>query len=88
MRLKYEFEIMDMGDVHIAVPVDNQVEEFRGGVRLNSSAAYFFELLQHDTTEEELVDALAARYQAPRDVLAADVHARIADLIQKGLITE
>lgn len=88
MRLKNDFEIVDMGDTFIAVPLGDQMEEFRGGVRLNSSAARFFELLQHETTEEKIVDALAVQYDAPREVIAADVHSCIADLTQKGFIAE
>jgi pyrroloquinoline quinone biosynthesis protein D len=35
-----------------------------------------------------VVDTLAAKYQAPRDVIAADVLAMLADLAEKGFLAE
>lgn len=35
---------------------------------------------------EAIVDALAAKFDAPRDVIAADVHPMLEDLVAKGAL--
>lgn len=86
MRLKYTFEKMDLDDQIIAVPVGEAAGEFRGVVKLNETAAFIFDLLTEDMTEEAIVDALEKEYDAVREVLAADVHRYVNEFREKGLL--
>lgn len=61
-KLKYTFELMDLDDRKVAVPVGNGAEEFRGVVKLNESAAEIFELLKQDTTEGMVIAELKKKY--------------------------
>lgn len=61
---------------------------FNGAVKMNRTAAAIFELLKEDTTEEAIVEALARRFDAPREQIARDVRRYLAAFRQKDLITE
>ena len=84
MRLKQHFECMPVMHMTVAVPMDNG--SFRGVLRLNKTAAAIVELLKEETSEEAIVDALAERFDAPRDTLAKDVERVIAMLREKDLL--
>ena len=61
-------------------------EGFGGVVKLSKTAAVIFDLLQQDTTEEAIVEELSRRFDAPKDVLAADVHGVLTRFQGKGLL--
>ena len=61
-KLKYTFENMELDDHIVAVPVGDGAQAFRGVVKLNESAAEIFELLKHETTEEEVIAELKKRH--------------------------
>ena len=54
-------------------------EGFSGIVRSNKTAAFIIEALKTSTTPDQIVDAMAAKYDAPRDTIAKDV----ADVLDK-----
>ena len=86
MRLRGPYEIMQVEGQSFAVPMDEKKNGFGGLIKLSKTAAVIFELLQEDTTEEAIVEKLVQRYDAPRDVLAADVHRTVAKFQEKGLL--
>ncbi|MBO4751093.1 MAG: PqqD family protein [Lachnospiraceae bacterium] len=71
MKLKSCFITQDIDDTQFLVPIS--AEAFSGIVRSNKTAAYLVNLLKKETTEEEIVDALYERYDAPREQIANDV---------------
>ncbi|MBQ6373373.1 MAG: PqqD family protein [Clostridia bacterium] len=71
MRLKPNFITQDIDDVQFLVPVG--AKAFRGIVHSNRTAAFIVNCLKTDTTAEGIVDAMCARYDAPRHVITADV---------------
>lgn len=60
--------------------------EFSGIVRSNATAAFIVECLQKDTTQEEIVEAMFAKYDAPMEVISKDVAAIIEKLKKIGAI--
>ena len=88
MRLKYSFELMDMGNEIIAVPVGENAGQLRGVVRLNKSGAVILELLKTDTTEDEMVNILAEKYENGRSDLSLYVHTVVEKLRKDGIIEE
>ena len=46
---------------------------FAGLIRNNKTAAFIVECLKEDITEENIVEAMFEKYDAPKDVLAKDV---------------
>ena len=71
MKLKESFITQNIDGMQFLVPVGG--EAFSGIVRSNATAAFLVDGLKEETTEEALVDALCARYDAPRAEIAADV---------------
>ena len=87
MHLKNHFESMAMRDKLVAVPVGDDVE-FNGALKLNKTAAAIFELLKNDVSEEQIVDALSKRFDAPRERLADDVRNTISEFRKRGMLAE
>lgn len=77
MKLKNEFITQDIDDTQFLVPVG--VEAFSGIVRSNKTAAFIVNCLKEETTETAIVDAMCAKYDAPRETIAADV----AEILEK-----
>ena len=71
MKLKPDFISQDIDDVQFLVPVG--AESFRGIVRSNKTAAFIVDCLKQETTKEGIIDAMCAKYNAPRAEIAADV---------------
>ena len=86
MKLKSTFLSQDIDDTRFLVPVGG--EAFSGIAKGNSSAAFIMDCLKNDTTEEQIVDAMCIKYDAPRNVIAADVKEILEKLRSIGAITE
>ena len=78
MKLKSHFITQTIEDTQFLVPVG--AEAFQGIVRSNKTAAFIVDCLKEDTTEEKIVDAMCAKYDAPRAEIAADVKEIISTL--------
>ena len=86
MKLKYSFEMMDLDDHFVAVPLGEDDQGFHGVIKLNGSAASIFKLLQNDTSVETVVDALEKEYDASRETLENAVESCISALREKDLL--
>ena len=86
MRLKPEFIATNVAANTVLVPTGEA--SFQGVVRGNKTFAAIVELLREDTTEEEVVASMCARYDAPRSVIEADVSRAIAKLREIGALDE
>lgn len=87
MRLKYQFEIMELNDQIIAVPIGEEASQFKGVVQLNETGAAIFRFLEEGLTEEQIVEALFREYDCPREQLASDVNKILTGFVDKGLVT-
>lgn len=88
MKLKEGFVLHDVGKEHMMVAVEDAAESFNGLVRNNDTADFVYKMLLKDTTEEKIVDAMFAEYDAPREILAADVHRLIEQMRKAGFLDE
>ena len=86
MHLKYKFEIMDLGDQFIAIPINNNSGEFQGVIKINETASFILELLADDTTEDRIADAIMLKYDAPRDLIVSDVRSCIEAFDARGIL--
>ena len=85
MRLIDTFITLDSDGEQILIDVTSS---FAGLVRSNKTAAFIVECLKKETTREEIVEAMYAKYDAPREVLQRDVDAIIEKLRGIGALTE
>lgn len=88
MKLKEGFLLHRTGDETLAVASGPAAEVFNGLIRNNETAGFILEQLQRPTTEAAIVDAMEARYDAPRTQIAADVHRIVERLQAEGFLDE
>lgn len=88
MRVKEGFVLHNIGDEYMAVATGEAAENFNGIVRSNETAAYIFELLQKETTEEAIVVAMCEKYEAERSVIEKDVANIIEKMREAGFLHE
>ncbi len=86
MRVRYTFEVMDLDDERVAVPVGSGAEQFHGVLKVNETAAAILKLMEQDTTEEQIVDALMKEYEGERDAIAGYVRQFVEKLTAEGLV--
>lgn len=68
MKLKDGFVVQEIDGEFIMVSLNSAA--FHGLVRMNKTAAFVLECLGEETSRDAIVDAMAAKYDAPREVLA------------------
>ena len=78
MKLRYDFEIVDMGDEICAVPVGDNAEEFHGVLQLNDVAAKMLTYIKEYDTPEEAFAKLCGDY--PEDE-RGDVAQKLCDFL-------
>lgn len=86
MRLKPDFFIQDIDDTQFLVPIG--AESFQGIVRSNKTAAFIVTLLQEETSEEDIVDAMLAKYAIDRETVIADVNEILGKLREINALEE
>ncbi len=62
--------------------------KFAGLVRSNKTAAFIVDCLKSETTKDEIVEAMAEKYDAPKDILTKDVEGILAKLRSIGALDE
>ena len=88
MKLKYTFEDVDMGDEIIAVPVGDAAQAIHGVLKMNKSGKEIISLLKDDTTEEKILEHLAAKYENSKEEMSANIKETIKTLREAGLIAD
>ena len=86
MKLKPTFLKQTIDGTSFLVATDRDAPN--GLIKGNAVAGRIFDLLQEETTQEAIVDALYAEYEAPRERIAADVARVIETLRGAGAIEE
>lgn len=80
MKLKDNFITYMTDDVQIMVAAGENA--FHGMVRSNKTAAFVIDCLKAPCTKEAIVDAMAGKYDAPREILERDVE-RVLEVLRK-----
>lgn len=77
MKLNPKFLHHKMDDQSLVVPTAEAC--FSGLVQGNKTVGVIVDCLQHDTTEEDIIDVLCERFDGDR----SDIEADVADVISK-----
>lgn len=88
MKLICTFEVVEMEDEIIFVPIGDSADEVHGVLRLNKEAFEIIKHLETDVSEEHIVDILKSKYENERSELVKYVHEVITTLREIGLIEE
>ena len=87
MKLKYDFETVEMGDEIIMVPIGKSAEKIHGIIKLNKEGQEIVNLLLCNTNENEIVHQLIKKYSEEKN-LDKYVHEVIVTLRQNDLIED
>lgn len=71
MKLKSSFISSEIDGKQVMIDIDKS--GFSGIVRSNATAAFIIDQLKSETTRDEILDKMAERYDAPRDVMGRDL---------------
>lgn len=85
MKLNHEFITREMDDQQIMISASGK---FSGLVRSNKTAAFIVDCLADDTTEEEIVQKMLAKYDAPEEIIREDVKKILDTLRRIGALDE
>ena len=86
MKLKKEFIPYDTGAESLLVPTGDA--GWAGLVKGNKTLGAILSLLKEDTTEETVITAMKARFDAPEELIARDVGKALAELRKIGALDE
>ncbi len=84
MKLNNSFISHQMDGQTVIVPT--AAADFHGLVQGNKTLGVIAACLQTDTTEEEIVNTLCARFDGDREEIKADVHEAVEQLKKIGAI--
>ncbi len=88
MKLKYSFEVVDMGDQVIAVPVGNNADQIHGVIKLNREAAEILQMLNDGLDEESIKTALGQKYDNDSSAIGSYVEKVIEYIENIGVAKE
>lgn len=86
MKLKDSFITQDIDGTQFMVAVGET--SFTGIVRSNKTAAFIVDCLKTETTKEQIVDKMCAKYDAPKERIEADVEKILEKLRGIGALDE
>lgn len=86
MKKKTTFQIVDVADEHLAVPVGSESQSFQGVAILSEPAAFLLRHMEQAKTRDELVALLVSAYEVDAETASADVDRFLLELADLGMI--
>lgn len=88
MKLKDGIVTNSIDGESFAIATGKAAREFNGLIKNNPSAAFIFELLKTEQTEDSIVAAMLEKYEIDESTVRADVKELLKLLKSKNLIEE
>lgn len=88
MKLKDGIVTNSIDGESFAIATGRAAAEFNGLIKNNPTAAFIFELLKTEQTEDSIVSAMLEKYEVDEDTVRADVRELLDLLKSKNLIEE
>jgi len=88
MRLSPDFEIIQMTDEYMAVPIGQKADEFHGVIVLSETAYFLLSNIKEPKTKEEIVALITENYNIDSDTAKADIDNVLGTLLETGIIYE
>lgn len=86
MKLKSEIVLGSIDGKDFAIATGSLSTKIHGLINNNATANYIFQLLQKEQTEDSIVSAMCEKYDAPEDIIRADVKEILAQLDKMGIL--
>lgn len=88
MKIKKGFIVRQIAGQNVAIAIGEMSKKFHGMIKLNDTGLFIWNLLQNDTTEAEIVDAVTSEYEVDNETATADVRRILGALKDAGIIEE
>ena len=88
MKLKQEIPHGNLHGQAFAIATGNLTKSYNGIINNNPTANYIFTLLKTEQTEDSIVAAMLKKYDAPEEVVRADVREVIETIRKAGILEE
>lgn len=88
MKLKDGIVTNSIDGESFAIATGKAAESFNGLVKNNPTAAFVFELLKTEQSEDSIVNAMLEKYEVDEKNVRADIKELLALLKSKGLIED
>lgn len=86
MKLKKEIVLGNIDGKDFAIATGKLSKKFNGIINNNPSANFIFNLLKTEQTEDSIVSAMLEKYDAPEEVIRADVKEILEKLNEIGIL--
>lgn len=87
MKIKSGFVVRKIANQYMAVPVGARAKELHGMIGLNDTAAFIWNMLSEDKTEEELAALLHGEYEVSEEKALETVR-RFCKLLQEESVLD
>ncbi len=88
MKLKDGIVTNSIDGESFAIATGSAAKDFNGLIKNNATAAFIFELLKEEQTEDSIVNAMTNKYDVDEETARADVNELLNLLKSKNLIEE
>lgn len=86
MKLKKDIVLGNIDGSDFAIATGKLAKKFKGIITNNKTAAYIFELLKTERTEEEIVRLMCEKYDAPESEIRQDVSETLEIIKNLGIL--
>ena len=86
MKLKPDFQIVQMANDYMLVPTGDQIDSFNGTVILNEVSAFILNQLKEDLKKEDLVERLVMEFDVESATARKDVDVAVEKMKQIGIL--
>ena len=86
MKIKKGFVLRDVAGTAFVVAAGALSKSFQGLIKLNETGSVIWKELETGADESEIVEKLAAEYDAPKEIIEQDVKEFIAKLEKDGIL--
>ena len=88
MKIKEGFVVRKIANQYMAVPVGSRAKELHGMIGLNETAAFLWELLKEDRTDEALAALLYEEYEITEEKALETVKKFGEQLKKEGVLAD
>lgn len=88
IKIKEGFLLRKVAGDHVVVPAGEAGKVFHGMIRLNDTGAFLWEQCRKETTKEQVLQAMAEKYEVDESVAADDLDRFLQQLRNAEILEE
>lgn len=88
MKIRDTFILKTVAGENLVVPIGSKNISFNAVITLNESGKFLWNVLEKDTTTQNLVEALIGEYDVSREIAERDVEVFIRSLKENDILED